>query len=48
MSVFKDYTREQFAKENFPDMSHHNNVMTSHLTPEVSGRNSKEQQGEGK
>ncbi len=24
------------AKDNFPDLSKHNNVMASHLTPEVS------------
>merc|ERR1712033_52802 len=30
--MFKDHTREKFAKENFPDLSKHNNVMASHLT----------------
>lgn len=30
--MFKDYTREKFAKENFPDLSKHNNVMSAQLT----------------
>nr|3L2E_A Chain A, Glycocyamine kinase alpha chain [Namalycastis sp. ST01]3L2E_C Chain C, Glycocyamine kinase alpha chain [Namalycastis sp. ST01]BAD35022.1 glycocyamine kinase alpha chain [Namalycastis sp. ST01] len=33
--MFKDYTREKFAKENFPDLSKHNNVMASQLTYEL-------------
>jgi len=33
--AFADYTREKFAKENFPDLSKHNNVMASHLKYEI-------------
>lgn len=33
--MFAGYSREKFAKENFPDLSKHNNVMSSQLTYEL-------------
>merc|ERR1712198_718025 len=32
LTMFKDHTREQFAKDNYPDLSKHNNVMATHMT----------------
>ena len=36
MGLPKPFALGYTAKDNFPDLSHHNNVMASHLTPEVS------------
>lgn len=36
MSHLAKLPKEQFAKENYPDLSKHNNIMASNLTFEVS------------
>ena len=36
MTTLEKMSKEQFAKENFPDLSKHNNIMASNLTFEVS------------
>ena len=39
MEKYANKTREEFAKENFPELSKHNNVMSAQLTYAVSGFN---------
>ncbi len=36
MAGIAKLSREEFAKENYPDLSKHNNIMASNLTFEVS------------
>ena len=36
MAALAKISKEQFVKENYPDLSKHNNIMASNLTFEVS------------
>ena len=45
MATLAKMSKEQFAKENYPDLSKHNNIMASNLTFEVSQTDYSLQQG---